>query len=94
MIDISKLYCGTAAPFDALRYGHHLETLPSHLLRILSDKRPVVIWNVTNRCNLKCVHCYDHADSHAGDYELKTMEGRELINDLAGYGVPALLFSG
>ncbi|MFO7557670.1 MAG: radical SAM protein [Desulfobacterales bacterium] len=94
MIDISKLYCGTAAPSDALRYGHHLETLPSHLLRILSDKRPVVIWNVTNRCNLKCVHCYDYADNHAGDYGLKTMEGRELINDLAGYGVPALLFSG
>jgi 12,18-didecarboxysiroheme deacetylase len=94
MIGISKLYCGTIEPSDALRYGRHSGELSSHLLQFSSDKRPVVVWNVTRRCNLKCIHCYAHADNHAGDYELTTKEGRELINDLGGYGVPVLLFSG
>lgn len=94
MIGISKLYCGTVEPSDALRYGRHSGCLPSHLLQFSKDKRPVVVWNITRRCNLKCVHCYAHADNHSGDYELTTREGKALIDDLAGYGVPVLLFSG
>jgi Fe-coproporphyrin III synthase len=94
MIGISKLYCGTVEPSDALRYGRHSGCLPSHLLQFSKDKQPVVVWNITRHCNLKCVHCYAHADNHSGDYELTTDEGKKLIDDLAGYGVPVLLFSG
>jgi len=94
MIGISKLYCGTIEPSDTLRYGRNSGEIPSLLLQFSSDKRPVVVWNVTRRCNLKCVHCYARANNYSGDYELTTKEGRELINDLAGYGVPVLLFSG
>ena len=35
--------------------------LPSHLLQFSADKKPVVVWNVTKQCNLKCVHCYAKA---------------------------------
>lgn len=94
MIGISKLYCGTVEPSDALRYGRHSGCLPSHLLQFSKDKKPVVVWNITRHCNLKCIHCYAHADNHSGDYELTTVEGKKLIDDLAGYGVPVLLFSG
>ncbi len=94
MIGISKLYCGTVEPSDALRYGRHSGCLPSHLLQFSKDKKPVVVWNITRHCNLKCVHCYAHADNNSGDYELTTVEGKKLIDDLAGYGVPVLLFSG
>jgi len=94
MIGISKLYCGTVEPSDALRYGRHSGKLPSHLLQFSKDKRPVVVWNVTQRCNLKCVHCYAHAKALANDNELSTREGKELIDDLAGYGAPVILFSG
>ena len=31
MIGISKLYCGTVEPSDALRYGRDSGKLPSHL---------------------------------------------------------------
>ena len=86
MIGISKLYCGTVEPSDALRYGRHSGKLPSHLLQFSKDKRPVVVWNATQRCNLKCVHCYAHAKALANDNELSTREGKELIDDLAGYG--------
>ena len=94
MIGISKLYCGTVEPSDALRYGRMSSKLPSHLLQFSSDKRPVVVWNVTRRCNLKCVHCYAHAKNIAFDNELSLSEGKILIDDLAEFGVPVMLFSG
>jgi 12,18-didecarboxysiroheme deacetylase len=94
MIGISKLYCGTVEPSDALRYGRDSSKLPSHLLQFSKDKRPVVVWNVTRRCNLKCVHCYAHAKNIPFDNELNTEQGKELINDLADFGSPVMLFSG
>jgi 12,18-didecarboxysiroheme deacetylase len=94
MIGISKLYCGTVEPSDALRYGRRSARLPSHLLQFSEDKRPMVVWNVTRRCNLRCVHCYAHARDQRFDNELSTEEGRLLIDDLAAFGVPVLLFSG
>ncbi|WP_306304039.1 radical SAM protein [Desulfosarcina cetonica] len=94
MIGISKLYCGTVEPSDALRYGRHSSTLPSHLLQFSKDKRPVVVWNITRKCNLKCVHCYAHATEDAVADELSTAEGKALIDDLAQFGAPVMLFSG
>ncbi len=94
MIGISKLYCGTVEPSDALRYGRMSSKLPSHLLQFSRDKRPVVVWNITRRCNLKCVHCYAHAKNIPFDNELSTSEGKNLIDDLSDFGVPVILFSG
>jgi 12,18-didecarboxysiroheme deacetylase len=94
MIGISKLYCGTVEPSDALRYGRMSSQLPSHLLQFSRDKRPVVVWNITRRCNLKCVHCYAHAKDRSFDDELSTEDGKRLIDDLASFGAPVLLFSG
>ena len=94
MIGISKLYCGTVEPSDALRYERSSAKLPSHLLQFSKDKRPVVVWNVTRRCNLKCVHCYAQAKDISFNNELSTQAGKKLIDDLAGFGVPVLLFSG
>jgi len=94
MIGISKLYCGTVEPSDALRYGRQSSQLPSHLLQFSADKKPVVVWNVTRRCNLRCVHCYAHAREQAGTDELTTEQGRTLLDDLAAFGVPVVLFSG
>jgi 12,18-didecarboxysiroheme deacetylase len=94
MIGISKLYCGTIEASDPLRYGRHSGRLPSHLLQFSEDKKPVVVWNVGQRCNLKCVHCY--SQSHNREYagELSTAEGKDLIEDLAQFGSPVILFSG
>ena len=94
MIGISKLCCGTVEPSDALRYGRHSSKLPSHLLQFSADKRPVVVWNITRRCNLKCVHCYAHAKDIEFENELTTAEGKALIDDLAQFGAPVLLLSG
>lgn len=95
MIGISKLYCGAVEASDPLRYGRDSRKLPSHLLQFSADKKPVVVWNMTKRCNLKCVHCYARAENetYKGN-ELSTVEGKRLIDNLADFGVPVILFSG
>ena len=94
MIGISKLYCGTVEPSDALRYGRHSGDLPSHLLQFSIDKKPVVVWNVTRACNLNCIHCYARAEGHTHEKELSHDQGLSLLDDLAAFGVPVVLFSG
>ena len=94
MIGISKLYCGTVEASDPIRYGRQSKDLPAHLLQFSSDKKPVVVWNTTRACNLNCIHCYAKAVHQSRDRELTTEEGFNLIDDLATFGVPVLLFSG
>jgi len=94
MIGISKLYCGTVEPSDALRYGRESGRLPSHLLQFSKDKKPVVVWNMGRRCNLHCVHCYARSKDIEYKNELTTQQGKELIEDLAQFGSPVILFSG
>lgn len=95
MIGISKLYCGTVEPSDALRYGRHSGQLPSHLLQFAKDKKPVVVWNMTQRCNLKCVHCYAHAVEPSNHKDpISTEQAKAIIDDLAQFGAPVILFSG
>ncbi|MFB3893696.1 MAG: 12,18-didecarboxysiroheme deacetylase [Phycisphaerae bacterium] len=94
MIGISRLYCGTVEPSDVLRYGRRSRDLPSHLLQFSADKRPVIVWNCTRRCNLRCVHCYAGSADRQYEGELTTEEGLALLEDLAAFGSPVVLFSG
>lgn len=85
MLGVSRLLGGRKTDTDHLRYGHR---------HALHERRPVVVWTATRRCNLHCMHCY--ADSFDRPYpdELTTAKAREMIDDLAAYGVPVLLLSG
>lgn len=94
MIGISKLYCGTVEPSDLIRYGRNSKDLPSHLLQFSADKKPVVVWNVTRACNLKCIHCYAHAVERGDKSEIDHEKGLAVLDDLASFGVPVVLFSG
>ena len=86
MIGISKLYCGTVEPSDALRYGRQSGKLPSHLLQFSKDKRPVVVWNATRRCNLKCVHCRSSSELEVqGHPDFSLEEGFRIIDDIASF---------
>lgn len=99
MINISKLYCGEESGSDWLRYGKHGhgagkgpdgQAVP----KSASERRPVVVWNCTRACNLRCIHCYTDSDTSTAPAELTTEEGQAMIRDLAGFGIPALLLSG
>lgn len=56
--------------------------------------RPVVIWNLTRRCNLRCKHCYTVSADMNFPGELTTPEAMDVIDDLAGFDIPALILSG
>ena len=88
MIGISKLYCGTVEPSDALRYGRHSSTLPSHLLQFSKDKRPVVVWNVCMHCNMKCPHCYAAAVEQPSPTDLDHAEGIRLLDEWGFFDQP------
>ena len=94
MIGISKLYCGTVQASDPLRYGRHSKNLPSNLLQFSRDKKPVVVWNCTKRCNLSCQHCYSASNFEPAPTELSDTQAKEFISDIAKFGSPVLLFSG
>jgi len=93
MISVSKLLCDLDAEGDGLRYDAAEESRKEQI-RDRKQRRPVVVWNVTKQCNLYCEHCYAAADTEVADGELSTAEGKALLDDLADYGVPVVLFSG
>jgi len=96
MTGISKLYCGAVEVSDVLRYRRQSAELPSHLLQFAADKKPVVVWNCTRACNLTCRHCYAGASAACSvrSDELNGDEAKAMIDDLAAFGCPVLLFSG
>lgn len=82
MINISKLYCGLAGKSDDLRYGKN------------NLSGPVVVYNCTAKCNLKCLHCYSFSAPAECSDELSTVEAKQLLLQLAEAKCPVVLFSG
>ena len=56
--------------------------------------KPVVIWNLTRRCNLRCRHCYTTSADVPFPGELTHDEAMAVLDDLHGFGIPALILSG
>jgi len=56
--------------------------------------KPVVIWNLTRRCNLKCRHCYTVSADVDFPGELSHSEAMSALEDLGQFGIPALILSG
>ena len=94
MLSVSRLLNGTVTEGDVLRYGRSSQRGPAHLLHFSADKKPVVAWNITGQCNLKCMHCYASATAKPFDGELTAAECFKVLDDLATYKVPSVLFSG
>ena len=51
----------------------------------------IVSWMTTNKCNLKCVHCYQDAEE-ATDRELSTEEAMKMIDEIAHAGFKIMIF--
>ena len=91
MISVTKLLFAREYYGDSLRY-----TKNAHAMRNGAGEGmgPVVVWNSTKTCNLKCRHCYMSSDNKKYQNELTTHESKGFIDDLADFHVPVLLFSG
>lgn len=71
------------------------DQVPGRYLAFLSRYRPVIFWNITDRCNLYCTHCYSRSGPKNGvDGELSTDEAIHFIDDLAEMKVPLILLTG
>ena len=69
--------------------------IPGAYLAFSGMYRPVVFWNLTDRCNLRCTHCYSSSGpGRTTEGELTTAEAFGVIDDLAAMGVPLILFTG
>ena len=90
MINLTRLYTGETQPADGLRYG----TGHGRPFESAAARKPVVVWNITRTCNLHCIHCYADSEPRSYEGELNMEECRALIDDLADFGVPAVLLSG
>ncbi|WP_295917653.1 putative heme d1 biosynthesis radical SAM protein NirJ1 [Anaerovibrio lipolyticus] len=91
MISVTKLLFKREYYGDSLRY-----TKSAHAQKNGAGEGmgPVVVWNSTKTCNLKCRHCYMSSDNKKYQNELTTEEAKSFIDDLADFKVPVLLFSG
>ncbi len=97
MINCSKLLQSTQTLNEIKRYSAVKEEAPKWMLRFSKTASPIVVWNVTRKCNLSCVHCYINAvdeDSEEDMGELTTREAMDMIEDLASIKAPMLAFSG
>jgi radical SAM protein with 4Fe4S-binding SPASM domain len=89
VINITKLYCGLTQPADGLRYGQG-----TGAPRSAAERQPIVVWNITRRCNLRCIHCYSDSDAREYPGELTWDQCCSVLDDLAQFGVPGVLLSG
>jgi Fe-coproporphyrin III synthase len=100
MIDISVLYSSLETPSTPHRYGRKITQIdpPEHqrmaVAKSARERRPIVVWNLTRTCNLKCVHCYTASEAKKYEGELTTDQAKVVLDDLAAFKVPAVLFSG
>ena len=81
--------------FRLTEYMHQLVTpTPVKARRGTGAVKPVVIWNLTRRCNLKCRHCYTVSADVDFPGELSHEQAMGVLDDLGDFGVPALILSG
>jgi radical SAM protein len=59
------------------------------------NERPfIAIWEVTQACDLACVHCRASAQPNRHPMELSTQEGKHLIDQIAALKVPVFVLTG
>jgi len=59
------------------------------------DQAPLlVIWEVTQACDLACVHCRASAQPERDSRELTTEQGYGLLDQIRSFGEPLMVFTG
>ncbi|MCP3678133.1 MAG: radical SAM protein, partial [Deltaproteobacteria bacterium] len=81
MIEVSRILVSEKLENKALRHKRR------------EGSAPVVVWCVTKRCNLDCLHCYSGGNTPS-DGELSTDEAKKMLDELADIGSPFMILSG
>ena len=54
-----------------------------------------IAWEITRRCNLKCVHCRSSSELEAvGHPDFSLDEAKRVIDDITSYASPVMVLSG
>jgi heme b synthase len=51
-------------------------------------------WEVTQRCNLRCVHCRCSSDMASSEGDFNAEEGKKLLREIADFSKPVVVLSG
>jgi len=89
--EILKLALKESSDFDAFHSGS------SSLFsagRFSSGQPPVVVWNITNNCNMLCPHCYSSASKNNTASNTVFADARKILDRLDSHGVKILILSG
>lgn len=54
----------------------------------------LVVWEVTQACDLACAHCRASASAGRDRAELSTREGMQLLDEIRRFGNPLVVLSG
>lgn len=53
-----------------------------------------IAWEVTRRCNLNCIHCRCSSSQTSSTGDFSTIEGMELLKEIADFSKPVVVLSG
>lgn len=54
-----------------------------------------IAWEITRRCNLRCVHCRSSSELEAKEHpDFPTAEAFRVLDDISGYAKPVIVLSG
>jgi radical SAM protein with 4Fe4S-binding SPASM domain len=90
MLDITKILSNQIEK-DSIRYSDEC----AHTnIGTKKGVGPVIVWNITNKCNYKCKHCYSDS-TYSNEASILTLEEiKKIIYDLKLMNVPVILLSG
>ncbi|AOT69168.1 radical SAM/SPASM domain-containing protein [Geosporobacter ferrireducens] len=90
MLDITKILSGNIED-DSERYSRDCNKTVSGTRKNFG---PVVAWNITQRCNFRCQHCYSSSNCEEDESVLTLNEIKRIIDEFKENNVPVILLSG
>ncbi len=91
MINFSRLLKVRETARDVKKHHNkRADEVPKHLIRYANVKVPMVIWNITRKCNFSCKMCHLGSALEAESDELTTQEALEFIDQMASIKVPMI----
>lgn len=91
MIDLTQLLDPTDNNLNSIRYA---KDCANTLHGVREGVGPVVAWNITQRCNFKCKHCYSSAIDTSATNEMSLENMKVIVDALKSINVPVILLSG
>ncbi|MGC8949240.1 MAG: radical SAM protein [Thermoprotei archaeon] len=90
MIPITVMVAGQGTASFKIK-GNYGKGRPSAFSDIF---KPVISWNLTRRCNLKCLHCYINAITGPLADDLTREDALNVVDQMKDLGVPLIIISG